>query len=58
MKFLAPTAPNEYTAIDSFHFAEEIFQQDSILHMLSLDVDPLFKNIPPEETIDICIDNL
>ena len=26
--------------------------------MASLDIDSLFTNIPPEETIDICIDNL
>ena len=49
---------NEFTVIDSFHFAEEISQQDSNLHMASLDVDSLFTNIPLEETIDICVDNL
>ena len=26
--------------------------------MASLDVDYLFTNIPPEETVDICIDSL
>ena len=40
------------------HFAKEICQQDSKLHMVSLDVDPLFTNIPLEETVDICVDNL
>ena len=45
-KFLTPSAANEFTAIDSFHFAEEIRQQDSNLHMASLDVDSLFTNIP------------
>ena len=44
--------------IDSFHFAEEICQQDSNLHMASLDVDSLFTNIPLDETIDICVGNL
>ena len=39
-------------------FAEEICQQDSNLHMASLDFDSLFTNIALEETIDICVDNL
>ena len=58
LKFLTPSAANEFTVTDSFHFAEEICQQDSNLHMASLDVDSLFTNIPLEETIDICVDNL
>ena len=58
LKFLTPSTANEFTVIDSFHFAEEISQQDSNLHMASLDVDSLFTNIPVEETIDICVDNL
>ena len=58
LKFLSPSTANEFTVIDSFHFAEEISQQDSNLHMASLDVDSLFTNIPLEETIDICVDNL
>ena len=58
LKFLTPSTANEYTVIDSFHFAEEICQQDSNLHMASLDVDSLFTNIPLDETIDICVDNL
>ena len=53
MTFLTPTTPDEFTAIDSFHFAEEICQQNSNLHMASLNVDALFTNIPLEETIDI-----
>ena len=58
LKFLTTSTANKYTVIDSFHFAEEISQQDSNLHMASLDVDSLFTNIPLEETIDICADNL
>ena len=58
LKFFTPSTANEFTVIDSFHFAEEIFQQDSNLHMASLDIDSLFTNIPLEETIDICVDNL
>ena len=58
LKFLAPSTANEYTVTDSFHFAEEICQQDSNLHMASLDVDSLFANVPQDETIDICVGNL
>ena len=53
MKFLTPTTANEFNAIDSFHFAEEICQQNSNLHMASLNVDTLFTNIPLQEAIDI-----
>ena len=49
---------NEFTVIDSLHFAEKICQQDSTLHMTSLDVYSLFTNIPLEETTNICVDNL
>ena len=38
-KFLTPSISNKFTVIDSFHFAVEICQQDSNLHMASLDVD-------------------
>ena len=58
MKFLIRWIANEYTVVDSFHFADEICQQDSNLHMASLDVDSLFTNIPVEKTINICVDNL
>ena len=57
-KFLTPSMANEFTVTDSFHFAEKICQQDSNLHMASLDLDSLFTNIPLEEAIDICVDNL
>ena len=57
LKFLTPSTANEYTAIDSFHFAEEICQQNLNLHMANSDVDSLFTNIPLDETIDICVDN-
>ena len=58
LKFLTPSTANEFAVIDSSHFAEEICQQDSNLHMASLDVDSLFANISLDETIDICVDNL
>ena len=55
---MIPLTENECTVTDSFHFAEEICQQDRNLHMASLDVDSLFTNIRLDETIDICIDSL
>ena len=39
LKFLTPWISNKFTVIDSFHFPEEICQQDSNLHMASVDVD-------------------
>ena len=58
IKFLTPSTTDEYTVIDSFHFAEEISQQDSNLHMATLDVDSFFTNIPLDETINISVGNL
>ena len=58
LKFLTHSTANEYTVIDSFHFAEEICQQNSNLQMACIDVESLFTNIPLDETIDICVDNL
>ena len=55
---MTPSTANEFTVVDSFHFPEEICQQDFNLNTASLDVDSLFTNIPLEETIDICLDNL
>ena len=55
---LNPLTKNEYTVKDSFQFAEEICEQDPTLTMGSLDVDSLFTNIPLNETIDICINQL
>ena len=51
LKLLIPST-NEYIVIDSIHFAEEIFQQDFNIHMVSLDVGSLFTNIPLDETFD------
>ena len=58
MKFLTSSTAKEYTVIDSFHFTEEISQQDPNLHMASLDVDSLFTNVPLDQIIDVRIDNL
>ena len=51
LPFLTPLNKNEYTAIDSFHFAEEICKQNSNLYMASQDVGSLFTNIPLDKTI-------
>ena len=55
---LNPLTKNEYTVKDSFQLAEEICEQDPTLTMGSLDIDSLFTNIPLDETIDICINQL
>ena len=51
---LKPLTTKEFTFKDSFHFVEEIFDQQYDKFMGSLDVDSLFTNIPLEETIEIC----
>ena len=53
-----PLTTNEFTVKGSFHFAEEIVDQQHDLFMGSLDVDSLFTNIPLEETIEICTNEL
>ena len=58
LSFLISSTANKYIVIGSFHFAEEICQWDPNLRMASLDLDSLFTNIPLDETIDICLDNL
>ena len=55
---LKPLTTNKLTVKDSFHFAEEIVDQQHDLFMGSLDVDSLFTNIPLEETIEICTNKL
>ena len=54
---LKPLATNEFTVKDSFHFAEEIVDQQHDLLMGSLDVDSLFTSILLE-TIEICTNEL
>ena len=55
---LKPLTTNEFTVKDSFQFAQEIVDQQHDLFMNSLDVYSLFTNIPLEETIEICTDEL
>ena len=49
---------NNYTVKDSFDFAKDITQVSSKLFLASLDVDPLFTNVPLDETIEICVNDL
>ena len=55
---LKPLTTNAFIVKDSFHFAEEFVDQQNDLIMGSLDVDSIFINIPLEETIGICTNEL
>ena len=55
---LSPLTVNEVTVHDSFLFAEEVVNFDANCIMASLDVESLFTNIPLDETIENCINNL
>ena len=55
---LEPLTTNEYTIKDSFTFAEELQSFDSKLVMASFDIHSLFNNIPLQETINLCAENL
>ena len=49
---------NEYTLKDSFEFAKDIINEKSNYFMASLAVNSLFTNVPFDETIKNCIDEL
>ena len=49
---------NQFTLRNSFEFAKIIYEKDAALFISSLDVNSLFTNVPLEETIHICIDEL
>ena len=49
---------NEFIAKNSFHFAEEIVDQQLDFFMGSLDADSIFTNIVLKETIEICTNEL
>ena len=61
-KFFVPLSghptSNQFTLNDSFEFAKIICKQDAGLFMASLDVNSLFTNVPLEETIHICVNEL
>ena len=56
--FVTNLTSNQFTLKDSFEFAKIICEQDAGLFMISLDVDSLFTNVPLEETIHICVNEL
>ena len=49
---------NQFTLKDSLEFAKISCEQDAGLFMASLDVNLLFTNVPFEETINICANEL
>ena len=48
---LEPLTHNEFTIKHSFSFAKDVTTYDSLLYMVSLDVESLFTNNPLNETI-------
>ena len=61
-KFFVPLlrhlTSNQFTLKDSFEFAKIICEHNAGLFMASLYVDSLFTNVPLEETIHICVNEL
>ena len=55
---LSPLSINEYTVNNSFAFAKEITKTNCNYLMAILDVESLFTNIPLEETIENCVNDL
>ena len=55
---LEPIKTDEYTIKDSFTYAGELQHFDSKLVMSSFDKESLFTNIPLQEAIDLCVENL
>ena len=57
---LTPLTSNQYTVENSTEFAQKIssIPHADSLHMVSLDVESLFTNVPLEETIKIASDSL
>ena len=58
VSILSPLTINEFTVHDLFAFAEEVVNFDANCIMASLDVESLFTNIPLDETIENCINDL
>ena len=55
---LEPLTKNHFVIKDSFSFAEDVKKQPCNLYMASFDVEALFTNIPLDETINICVEQL
>ena len=55
---LSPLTSSEFSVHDSFSFADNFSSFCPDHFMTSLDIESLFTNIPLNEVIDICIDDL
>ena len=55
---LSPLTSNEFSVHDSFSFAHKVSSFCPDHFMASLDIESFFTNIPLNEVIDICIDDL
>ena len=58
VSILSSLTSNEFSGHDSFSFADEVSGFCPDHFMASLDAESLFTNIPLNEVIDICIDDL
>ena len=58
MPILELLTKNKYTVKDLFNLVIDIAEQDSGNFMGSPDIDSLFTDIPLEETIETCTNNL
>ena len=58
MPISEPLTNNKYTVKDSLNLTTEIVEQDSSNFMGSLDIVSLITNIPLEESIETCTNNL
>ena len=54
----SPLTTKEFTVKNSFDFAEEVINYDYEIYRASLSVESLFINIPLEETIKNCVNDL
>ena len=57
-RILSPFTSNEFSVHNSFSFADEVSSFYPDHFMASLDGDSLFTNIPLNEVINICINDL
>ena len=58
VKITEPLNKNEFAVKDTFLFAQEIRTKDSEVWMSLFDVDSLSTDIPLDESIDICCNEL
>ena len=56
-QLLKPLINNEYKIKTSFSFAKEVLEFHASLFLASFDIKSLFTNIPPAETLNLCVQN-